>query len=76
MLTRRFGLTDQPGNTSSAYDMITRQPVAIKKMMKPFSNSTIAKRTYREVKLLKHLRHENVRLRMPRVVILLLMCNS
>lgn len=29
-------------------------------MMKPFSNPTIAKRTYREVKLLKHLRHENV----------------
>ncbi|TPR07937.1 Protein kinase domain family protein [Aspergillus niger] len=44
----------------SAYDMITRQPVAIKKMMKPFSNATLAKRTYREVKLLKHLRHENL----------------
>ncbi|KAL7650026.1 MAPK protein hog1, variant 3 [Aspergillus niger] len=40
--------------------MITRQPVAIKKMMKPFSNATLAKRTYREVKLLKHLRHENL----------------
>ncbi|PWY96417.1 MAP kinase SakA [Aspergillus sclerotioniger CBS 115572] len=48
------------GLVCSAYDMITRQPVAIKKMMKPFSNSTIAKRTYREVKLLKHLRHENL----------------
>ncbi|RAK98891.1 mitogen-activated protein kinase mpkC [Aspergillus ibericus CBS 121593] len=48
------------GLVCSAYDMITRQPVAIKKMMKPFSNSTLAKRTYREVKLLKHLRHENL----------------
>ncbi|PYH70009.1 mitogen-activated protein kinase mpkC [Aspergillus vadensis CBS 113365] len=48
------------GLVCSAYDMITRQPVAIKKMMKPFSNATLAKRTYREVKLLKHLRHENL----------------
>lgn len=46
---------------SSAYDQITQQPVAIKKMMSPFASSAIAKRTYREVKLLKKLRHENVR---------------
>lgn len=29
--------------------------------MKPFSTPVLAKRTYRELKLLKHLRHENVR---------------
>ncbi|KAG2414454.1 mitogen-activated protein kinase sty1 [Aspergillus terreus] len=45
---------------SSAYDQITQQPVAIKKMMSPFASSAIAKRTYREVKLLKKLRHENL----------------
>jgi p38 MAP kinase len=28
--------------------------------MKPFSTSVLAKRTYRELKLLKHLKHENV----------------
>ncbi|PWY90833.1 Pkinase-domain-containing protein [Aspergillus heteromorphus CBS 117.55] len=48
------------GLVCSAHDSITRQAVAIKKMMKPFANSTIAKRTYREVKLLKHLHHENL----------------
>jgi p38 MAP kinase len=34
--------------------------VAIKKIMKPFSTPVLSKRTYRELKLLKHLRHENV----------------
>jgi p38 MAP kinase len=34
--------------------------VAIKKIMKPFSTPVLAKRTYRELKLLKHLKHENV----------------
>jgi p38 MAP kinase len=34
--------------------------VAVKKIMKPFSTPVLAKRTYRELKLLKHLRHENV----------------
>lgn len=34
--------------------------VAIKKIMKPFSAPVLAKRTYRELKLLKALRHENV----------------
>lgn len=28
--------------------------------MKPFSTPVLSKRTYRELKLLKHLRHENV----------------
>lgn len=30
--------------------------------MKPFSTPVLSKRTYRELKLLKHLRHENVRM--------------
>src|SRR5436190_306841 len=46
---------------SSARDELTGQPVAIKKIMKPFSTPVLAKRTYRELKLLKHLRHENVK---------------
>jgi p38 MAP kinase len=39
---------------------LTGQPVAVKKIMKPFSTPVLSKRTYRELKLLKHLRHENV----------------
>lgn len=45
---------------SSAKDQLTQQAVAVKKIMKPFSTSVLSKRTYRELKLLKHLRHENV----------------
>ena len=45
---------------SSAKDQLTNQAVAVKKIMKPFSTPVLAKRTYRELKLLKHLRHENV----------------
>ncbi|KNE62993.1 CMGC/MAPK/P38 protein kinase [Allomyces macrogynus ATCC 38327] len=35
-------------------------PVAIKKILKPFSNVVLAKRTCRELKLLRHMNHENV----------------
>lgn len=45
---------------SSAKDQLTGQAVAVKKIMKPFSTPVLSKRTYRELKLLKHLRHENV----------------
>ncbi|SMN21632.1 similar to Saccharomyces cerevisiae YLR113W HOG1 Mitogen-activated protein kinase involved in osmoregulation [Maudiozyma saulgeensis] len=48
------------GLVCSATDTLTSQPVAIKKIMKPFSTAVLAKRTYRELKLLKHLRHENL----------------
>lgn len=48
-------------NDSSAKDQLTGQAVAVKKIMKPFSTPVLSKRTYRELKLLKHLRHENVR---------------
>ena len=34
--------------------------VAIKKILKPFSNVILAKRTFRELKLLKYLRHDNI----------------
>ena len=48
------------GLVCSARDQLTTQNVAIKKIMKPFSTPVLAKRTYRELKLLKHLKHENV----------------
>ncbi|KAL9108255.1 MAG: hypothetical protein Q9227_006993 [Pyrenula ochraceoflavens] len=48
------------GLVCSAKDQLTQQPVAVKKIMKPFSTPVLSKRTYRELKLLKHLRHENV----------------
>ncbi|RWQ91659.1 mitogen-activated protein kinase HOG1 [Paecilomyces variotii] len=48
------------GLVCSARDQLTQQPVAVKKIMKPFSTPVLSKRTYRELKLLKHLRHENV----------------
>ncbi|KAJ5953209.1 p38 MAP kinase [Penicillium verhagenii] len=44
---------------SSARDIFTSQTVAIKKIPRPFSRPELAKRTYREVKLLKQLHHEN-----------------
>lgn len=43
-----------------AVDKLTGQNVTVKKIMKPFLTSVLAKRTYRELKLLKHLRHENL----------------
>ena len=46
---------------SSAKDQLTGVSVAVKKIMKPFSTPVLAKRTYRELKLLKHIQHENVR---------------
>jgi p38 MAP kinase len=45
---------------SSSKDQLTGTSVAIKKIMKPFSTPVLSKRTYRELKLLKHLQHENV----------------
>lgn len=49
------------GLVCAARDQLTGAPVAVKKIMKPFSTPVLSKRTYRELKLLKHLRHENVR---------------
>lgn len=47
-------------SSSSAKDQLTGSAVAIKKIMKPFSTPVLSKRTYRELKLLKHIQHENV----------------
>ncbi|EGW01042.1 Mitogen-activated protein kinase 11 [Cricetulus griseus] len=46
---------------SSAYDARLRQKVAVKKLSRPFQSLIHARRTYRELRLLKHLKHENVR---------------
>lgn len=47
--------------TSSAEDTARKNlKVAIKKLTRPFQSSIHAKRTYRELRLLKHMRHENV----------------
>ncbi|MBW01521.1 Mitogen-activated protein kinase 12, partial [Eschrichtius robustus] len=44
----------------SAYDTRLRQRVAVKKLSRPFQSLIHARRTYRELRLLKHLKHENV----------------
>lgn len=52
--------TDTTRTFSSAKDQLTGTNVAVKKIMKPFSTPVLSKRTYRELKLLKGLNHENV----------------
>lgn len=46
---------------SAAVNAQTREEVAIKKIGNAFDNQIDAKRTLREVKLLRHMNHENVR---------------
>ncbi|KAJ7137574.1 mitogen-activated protein kinase [Mycena crocata] len=48
------------GLVCSSRDQLTDTSVAIKKIMKPFSTPILSKRTYRELKLLRHLQHENI----------------
>lgn len=50
---------------SAAYDTVTQQNVAIKKLSRPFQNVTHAKRAYREFKLMKLVNHKNVSLLFP-----------
>ncbi|KAF3856068.1 hypothetical protein F7725_016791, partial [Dissostichus mawsoni] len=45
---------------SSVYDLKTGQKIAVKKLSRPFQSIIHAKRTYRELRLLKHMKHENV----------------
>ena len=45
---------------SSAQDTLTGNQVAIKKLSRPFQSVMHAKRAYRELRLLKHMCHENV----------------
>ena len=46
--------------SSSANDAETKTRVAIKKLARPFQSNIHAKRTYREIRMLKHMDHENV----------------
>ncbi|KAM9674248.1 mitogen-activated protein kinase 12 [Trichechus inunguis] len=48
------------GAVCSAVDSRTGARVAIKKLYRPFQSELFAKRAYRELRLLKHLHHENV----------------
>ncbi|XP_010513793.2 PREDICTED: mitogen-activated protein kinase 5-like, partial [Camelina sativa] len=50
------------GFVCAAVDSETHKEIAIKKIGKAFDNKVDAKRTLREIKLLRHLEHENVRL--------------
>ena len=45
---------------SSATDNETGNQVAIKKLSRPFQTVMHAKRSFRELKLLRHMNHENV----------------
>ncbi|XP_029974000.1 mitogen-activated protein kinase 14A isoform X1 [Salarias fasciatus] len=48
------------GSVCSAFDVKTGLKVAVKKLSRPFQSIVHAKRTYRELRLLKHMKHENV----------------
>ncbi|XP_064425322.1 mitogen-activated protein kinase 13-like [Latimeria chalumnae] len=48
------------GTVCSVVDVKTGEKVAIKKLCRPFQSEIFAKRAYRELKLLKHMKHENV----------------
>lgn len=45
---------------SSSIDTLHNMKVAIKKLARPFQSAVHAKRTYRELRMLKHMNHENV----------------
>lgn len=48
------------GIVCAAYDSVSEQNVAIKKLSRPFQNVTHAKRAYREFKLMKLVNHKNI----------------
>ncbi|XP_026758638.1 mitogen-activated protein kinase p38b-like isoform X1 [Galleria mellonella] len=48
------------GQVCSAVDTLHNVKVAIKKLARPFQSAVHAKRTYRELRMLKHMNHENV----------------
>lgn len=58
---RRHKLISQISFYSSAKDQISNQTVAVKKLAEPFKSDVVARHMFREIKLLKHLKHENVR---------------
>ena len=51
---------EAPAISSSALNSETGEQVAIKKIANAFDNKIDAKRTLREIKLLRHMDHENV----------------
>ena len=44
----------------SAFDTEKKERVAVKKLTRAFESVELAKRSYREIKILKHMDHENV----------------
>ncbi|XP_069797850.1 mitogen-activated protein kinase 14B isoform X1 [Narcine bancroftii] len=48
------------GSVCAAFDTKAGVRVAVKKLSRPFQSIIHAKRTYRELRLLKHMKHENV----------------
>ncbi|XP_054464510.1 STKc_p38 domain-containing protein [Anoplopoma fimbria] len=48
------------GTVCSAVEQKTKEKVAIKKLYRPFQSLIHAKRAYRELRLLRHIQHENV----------------
>lgn len=58
--TRKPTTHTAPLSTRSAKNEETQEKVAIKKISNAFDNATDARRTLREIKLLRHLRHENI----------------
>ncbi|XP_012729591.2 STKc_p38 domain-containing protein [Fundulus heteroclitus] len=48
------------GTVCSAMDQKTKEQVAIKKLYRPFQSLIHAKRAYRELRLLRHIQHDNV----------------
>uniref|UniRef100_A0A8C4QKR4 mitogen-activated protein kinase n=1 Tax=Eptatretus burgeri TaxID=7764 RepID=A0A8C4QKR4_EPTBU len=48
------------GSVCSSMDSHLQHKVAVKKLSRPFQSLIHAKRAYRELRLLKHMRHENV----------------
>eukprot|EP00403_Amphidinium_massartii_P021308 CAMPEP_0178404674 /NCGR_PEP_ID=MMETSP0689_2-20121128/18007_1 /TAXON_ID=160604 /ORGANISM="Amphidinium massartii, Strain CS-259" /LENGTH=400 /DNA_ID=CAMNT_0020025669 /DNA_START=114 /DNA_END=1316 /DNA_ORIENTATION=+ len=62
---RHYGVLDVIGNGAfgvvcRAIDMDTRQDLAIKKIEDTFTHFTYAKRTLRELRVLRHLQHDNI----------------
>jgi len=48
------------GSVCSAFDHHLKRQVAIKKLARPFHSPEYAKRTYRELKIIHHMDHENI----------------
>uniref|UniRef100_A0A3B3DJQ2 mitogen-activated protein kinase n=1 Tax=Oryzias melastigma TaxID=30732 RepID=A0A3B3DJQ2_ORYME len=48
------------GTVCSAMDQDSKEKVAIKKLYRPFQSLIHAQRAYRELRLLRHIQHENV----------------